>query len=240
MQLNAEKCYVMSYTTSKSPMNYQYELMDTVLTRSLTLKDLGILFDNKLEFTSHYSAIIKRAFKMLGFVIRVSRNFRNVDTVMVLYKTLVRSQLEYASVVWSPYLKSHVRAIEKVQRKFTRFLYRKFQYPYQEYEDRLTSLELESLCNRRQLIDLKMLYKIVNGNVVTNCISDFTMRINRKNVRNMNLFGIKKYNTEYCKNSPVPRLMNLYNSLFKSENLFNLPFNIYIKNIASKIKISNL
>ena len=67
-------------------------------------KDLGVIIDNKLTFNEHISEKIKKANCMLALI---KRNFKYLDekTFILLYKSLVRSQLEYASSVWFPYRK---------------------------------------------------------------------------------------------------------------------------------------
>ena len=94
-----------------------------------SFKDLGVIFDCQMKFTQHFDAIIKKAFRMLGFLIRTSRYFSCIESLLILYKTLVCCQLEYASIVWSPTIKTHIDAIEKIQRRFTKFVYRKFHIP---------------------------------------------------------------------------------------------------------------
>ena len=204
--------------------------------RVQSFKDLGVTFDHQLKFDQHISSILKKAFSMLGFIIRTSRHFSHIESIILLYKTLVRSNLEYASIIWNPSTKTQVDALEKVQRKLTRFIYRKFHYPYQDYETRLKTLNLQSLHVRRCSIDLKYLYKIVNGLLSTTTISEMPMRLNMKNVRNMQLFGVKKYNTNLVKNSTVPRLLNTYNDLFSGCNLFNLPISEFMKIVNQSIK----
>ena len=50
---------------------------------------------------------------MLGII---KRNFRGLrqDTFIMLYKSLVRSHLEYANLLWNPYQKQDIKALEKV------------------------------------------------------------------------------------------------------------------------------
>ena len=54
---------------------------------------------------------------MIGLL---KRNFINTDckTFILLYKALVRSHLEYANSVWSPYKKSDIEQIEKIQKSY--------------------------------------------------------------------------------------------------------------------------
>ena len=56
---------------------------------------------------------------MLGLI---KRNFKYLTTesFTLLYKNMVRSQLDYCSSVWSPYRKGDTEALEKVQKKATK------------------------------------------------------------------------------------------------------------------------
>ena len=70
---------------------------------------------------------------MLGLI---KRNFKYLTTesFTLLYKNMVRSQLDYCSSVWSPYRKGDIEALEKVQKKATKILP---QFKNLKYEDRL-------------------------------------------------------------------------------------------------------
>ena len=74
--------------------------------------------------------------------------------------TLIRPQLEYAAVVWSPYMKKHIRKLERVQRLGTRMIPGYKELPY---EERLRRLNLPTLEERRERGDMITMYKIVNG-----------------------------------------------------------------------------
>src|SRR6218665_2980524 len=77
---------------------------------------------------------------------------RDKDTILRLYKTLVRPQLEYCIQVGSPYLKQDMEKLEKVQRRTTKMIQG---YKYLSYVERLiTTLE-----KRRSRGDLIEAYK---------------------------------------------------------------------------------
>ena len=69
------------------------------------IKDLGVWFDEKLSFREHIQDKINKAYMMLGII---KRNFRHltIRTFVLLYKTMVRSHLDYCCSVWAPYKKA--------------------------------------------------------------------------------------------------------------------------------------
>ena len=83
----------------------------------------------------------------------IKRTFTNVcdqKTLIILHKSLVQSQLDYASQVWSPYTKEKITALERVQRCATKFILK----TDLSYPERLVKLKLLRLEYRREILDL--------------------------------------------------------------------------------------
>ena len=59
-------------------------------------KDLGVVFDKNLKFTSHANQIVMKANRVLGIIKRTFAS-RDANTIRLLYVTLVRPILDYAS-----------------------------------------------------------------------------------------------------------------------------------------------
>jgi len=76
------------------------------------MKDLGLPLDPKLTFIHHINLAIGKAYGMLGFIIRCSKEFEDPYTLKQLYSTYVRLILEYASEVWCSYYGIHKKRIE--------------------------------------------------------------------------------------------------------------------------------
>ena len=95
---------------------------------------------------------------MIGII---KRTFTEIDKDIftILYKTLIRPYLEYATTVWSPFLKKDIFILENTQRRATKIV--KGMY-YTPYEERLIILGLPTLQYRRKRNDLVQVYKIVN------------------------------------------------------------------------------
>ena len=94
-------------------------------------KDLGVTFDNQLNFNSHIDKAISTAKRVLSMS---KRAFKNLDksAMLTIYKALIRPHLEYGNIIWAPKLKRHSIAIEKIQRKMTKLIPGIKDKPYQE------------------------------------------------------------------------------------------------------------
>ena len=165
MKLNINKCKVLSLCGSRSKFDsYQYgseasNNIHTELQHVDNIKDLGVTMDSEMLFNNHVYDKINIAYKMLGIV---KRNFKEVDksTFLVLYKSFVRSHLEYANSVWSAYRIGIIKDIEKVQKRATKCVQG---CSGMCYKDRLMYLQLPTLNYRRLRGSMIEVYKTLNG-----------------------------------------------------------------------------
>ena len=114
LALNPNKCSSISFKNSRAKIQYVYSVNGVSLSVVECIKDLGVLMDNELSFKEHYNCMIAKAFQMLGLIFRIGNEMSD-NTLRVLYCSLVRPCLEYASTVWSPYYNNGTINIEKVQ-----------------------------------------------------------------------------------------------------------------------------
>lgn len=77
------------------------------LTKVNVIKDLGVHFESDLSFKLNHNLVMNKAFKILGFVSRNTQNFKNIICLKTLYYSLVRSSLEFGSLVWSQNLSTY-------------------------------------------------------------------------------------------------------------------------------------
>ena len=101
---------------------------------------------------------VNKANRMLGMI---KRNFidRFKETIIPLYKSLVRPHLEYCCQIWSPYYKKDIKLIEGVQRRASKLVAGMQDF---NYNDRLQMLGLQRLQERTMRSDLIETFKIVN------------------------------------------------------------------------------
>ena len=122
MNFNSKKCKHLAFTRKKNVVDSTYTINGSQVMSVTTEKDLGVHVSTKLSWNNHIDVIISKANKMLGMIKRTCTNECDQKTLKILYKSLVRSQLEYASQVWSPYTKEKITALERVQRRATKFI----------------------------------------------------------------------------------------------------------------------
>ena len=163
MKLNKNKCHVMTISApGKNIVNYDYNFhpgTENNLHRVETTKDLGVIFDSNLQFKEHIQAKIATARKMLGIIYRSFDNL-NQHTFILLYKSFVRSHLEYGSCIWNPYKIGMIKDLEKVQKRATKLACKNKALTYSE---RLKVLNLPTLKYRRHRGDMIEVFKILKG-----------------------------------------------------------------------------
>ena len=120
---------------------------------------MGITIDPELNFKEHIYGKIKQAFSILAII---NRNFFNLDkdTFKLLYKSLVRSHIEYGHSVWNPYRLGVISDLERVQKRATRMVKNCKKL---SYSDRLRYLDIPTLKFRRTRGDMIEVFKILNG-----------------------------------------------------------------------------
>jgi hypothetical protein len=228
LSVNISKSVCMSYTRRRRPCTYDYSVDNVSLVRVEHVKDLGVTFDNKLTFHKHIQTIVTQSYKLLGFIFRNTPNNQDPDCILLLYKSLIRSKLEYSSVVWSPATKKKINYLEKVQSRLVRRLFFTVNGFYPSYPEGIScqalceALDLQSLSGRRQVHGLLFLYKLLNHQTDSaELLNKLSFEVPRANIRARNrMFSLPRCRTELQVNSPLYRISALYNTLAEHVDVF--------------------
>ncbi|CAB0006180.1 unnamed protein product [Nesidiocoris tenuis] len=161
LHLNPAKCTAASFSRSSRLLSFPYRIGGGVLDRPASIRDLGVFMDAKLTFSHHIDAIVSKALRALGFLKRCTRDFTSMEAIVLLYKSLVRPILEYSSVVWSPYYQVHKERLERVQRRFLRYLNFKMHIPLEE----LDIVELAARSGLRDLEVRQTMFRIISRSI---------------------------------------------------------------------------
>ncbi|XP_076448686.1 uncharacterized protein LOC143285307 [Babylonia areolata] len=109
MVIHPDKCSVLPFTRSHSPLLSNYTLNGQTLERVTSTNYLGVMLE-----TQHIENICAKANKTLGFL---RRNLKvcSSRTKELAYKAMVRPIVEYACTVWGPNSDKLITTLEKVQ-----------------------------------------------------------------------------------------------------------------------------
>ena len=157
MKFNTSKCHILRVGNTKwTGFNH---LNNDILTEVDNANYLGVLFTNDMSWSPHISSIVSKAHQRLGFI---RQNLRGslFNCREIAYTSLVRSQLEYSSVIWNPTLKKGANSIEHVQRIAARWA--RGQYGIISVSQLLKDLKWAPLTDRWWHHRLILLYKILN------------------------------------------------------------------------------
>ena len=128
MELHEQKFEVVSYSLNASkslrelpfyPMTVEYNTQKGhVIAPQEIVRDLGVHVSSNRSWSPHIETTVQEARKMAAWALSVFRD-RSQTVMLTLYKSLVRSKLEYCCPVWSPTIIGDIQKLENVQRNFT-------------------------------------------------------------------------------------------------------------------------
>ena len=183
MALHEDKFEYMAHSCNKKNCNlmeqlpfiadmYHYSTSKGMLNPVNCLRDLGVTVCSDLTWTTHIKTIADKARQKAAWVFSVFHT-RNQETMVTLYKSLVRSLLEYCCPVWNPKKISDIQELEGVQRTFTS---RIAGCQDLDYWERLLKLSLMSLQRRRERYIILHMWKILHGDVSNDLHIEFVSR----------------------------------------------------------------
>lgn len=212
MKLNTNKCKVMRVTRQKhNTTACTYILNHDPLTKVSCYKYLGVYISDNLSWQTHIDHITSDANRMLGFL---RRNFAlaSADIKLVLYKTLVRPKLEYASSIWDPHINSLLHDIEAIQNRSARFILSNY-FRTASVSSLKSSLNLLDLSVRRKISRLCLFHKIYHANSTLKDSMLFPPTYH--STRNDHQFkvGVPSSRTNYYFNSFIPKTSSDWNHL---------------------------
>lgn len=117
MHLNIEKCYILNFTRNRIIKDFSYVINNIILKKVSSIRDLGITLDSKFIFDKHINDIKCKSLKMMGFIHRICKPFKDPQSILTLYNALIRSKLEYGSTIWNPHYCKYENIVESVKKK---------------------------------------------------------------------------------------------------------------------------
>ena len=153
----------MTISRKKTELSHMYQIGGDFLAGVCNEKYLGILISQDLSWASHLSNVSTKANQKLGFL---KRNLKGspADLKRMAYIAIVRSSMEYASVIWDPHQANHISDLEGVQRKAARWISADYRRT-SSVRSMLQNLNLDTLEERRKASRLIFMFKILHEKV---------------------------------------------------------------------------
>ena len=231
LTLSIDKCNIVSFHRKRRPVTFEYTISGQCLARVTCIKDLGVLLDSELTFRCHYDHIISRANRQLGFVFKVTGEFRNPLCLKSLYCSLVRSILETNAVIWCPYHANWSARIEAVQKKFVRFALRTL--PWRDplnlppYEDRCRLLGIQPLEFRRQVSQAVFAAKLLTDGIdCPSLLSQLNVYAPQRYLRQRNFLHLEPRNRLFGTHEPLRFVSQRFNEMYSLFD-FNISVDTY-------------
>ena len=234
LRFNPLKCKVMHLDFNDNP-KIEYILDGVKLETSEQEKDLGVVTSSSFLWNDHIKTSISKANKMICWIAR-NLIIREKVVMLNIYKSLIRPHLEYCVQLWNPNA-AHgswqiILQLEAVQRRFTRLIE---DIGTLSYSDRLESLKLTTLAERRIRGDLIETFKITSGLVDygdnlfnlsrsgSNIVSNMNLEVSNTKIRNLRKSFLPERVLPYWNALPV-FVKNSY-----SVNSFKINLKIFIR-----------
>ena len=105
-------------------------ILKTLIFNDLALKNskevgiLGIILNRSIGFNTHIKNICRKAGQKLSALLRISPYLDQRRKVFLLYKSLIKCQFNYCSIVWMFYSRQSNNLINRVHERGLRLTYR--------------------------------------------------------------------------------------------------------------------
>ena len=188
LMMAPHKCNYIVFSGNKSEKNedeFDLKIFDTKIEKSENPTFLGVRFDKYLTFKHQFKYLKEACLKRIN-VLKVLSNRSwgiSTKTLMQIYNSLIRSLMEYSSIIYPLFSISNLELLERIQFKCLKIINRKSKYAsnievknldgFVSIEDRFDELNLRyirnSLSNNNELIiDLLSEFKRYSSSRILN------------------------------------------------------------------------
>ena len=178
-------------------------------------KNLGIIFDSKLEFSEQVTSILKKGYGVLK-ILYGSKDILNRSSRLLTCNSLVLSNITYGLSVFGPFLtKDELYRLQKLQNCCLRFIFSLRKYDHISRDAK--QLEILPIKEKIEYHSCMLFYKVLKSKCPTYLHELVTFRndVHHLNLRHKHTIVIPAHSTAIFQNSFSYRIAKLMNS-FKS------------------------
>ena len=119
LHFNVKKCKTVHYC--RDNQDYQYTMNSEDIETAKEEKDLGVIFQQDLKFSSYIAEKANKGNSVLFLLVRTFDCLEK-DSFILLYKALVRPHIEYGNTIWYPFLRKDIESVERIQKRATKLI----------------------------------------------------------------------------------------------------------------------
>ena len=146
------KCHAMIISRKRTPFHCNLFYDGKAIPLEKEIKILGVTFDSKLTWNKHLSNVSGRAGQKLGALRRISSKL-SVPGPATVYKSQVRSVMEYSSLAWMGAASTHLNKLDSVQARAIEII-------GVSEEAASTDFNIKTLKHRRNVASATLMYKM--------------------------------------------------------------------------------
>ena len=218
LSINVPKCQKITFSRGNKTIDSDYFVNGAVVNKVDKIRDLGVILDCGWTFREHIDTVIAKSYRTLGFIKRLTQDFTSLDTITYLFKTLVLPNMNYGSIIWSPYTTEKFDGLNGVLRKFMRYasfkagkLMRFDDHDYKEISNKCKIYNVESIHKYNDIVFV--LNNLKNKTDSPDFYDNFKERDLTYDLRDFRQFQEDVQKHDYLYNSPIHRLRRRWNTL---------------------------
>ena len=150
VDFNAGKPQLVLFDRSNNTGAIYVKMDGSVLEEKSSFKMLGLTFSSKLDWGSYSISITKSTSKKIGALIR-SMKFLSPEVALYLYRSIIRSCMEYCCHVWASAPSCYLELLDNLQKRICRTA------------GSSLAASLEHLAHRRNVVSVSLFYRYYFG-----------------------------------------------------------------------------
>ena len=146
--LNYKKSTYLIMTNQRSTYKFSFQVDGNILSQSKNTKYLGVRIDDRFTWQDHIIELRSKLARNNNALVRL-RKFVNLNTLKMVYYSLVYSHIQYCISIWGSAAKTNLYNIETLQRQSLRIICFK---PYRALTDLIfKTLRILKVCDIHKL-----------------------------------------------------------------------------------------
>ena len=155
--LNSDKCHFMTLGTPNTLPRFKCK--NITIKNSASEKLLGVIMDNKLDFTEHLNTVCKKANLKLLALNRISRFFSPEQHLLII-NAYIKSLLNYCPLVWMFCYRRIMHKMNKIHERSLRLLLKNYKDDFQDLLRSSGDISIHQKCINSLLTEV---YKYIHG-----------------------------------------------------------------------------